>query len=235
VYPRLIDIDELEIPYKKIYGAALAKRFIITDPFEFKGIREYQPYDSFKSVNFKATAKTGQLMVNVNDYTVAQEVCVILNLQPYSTWSSDSLYEHTIRLAASLCAEYIGEGVPVSFICNGRDLATGQSTAIQSGSGANHLTYIYEALARIDLEREREPISYALSAKIEANEFSAVYILLSTYSERDLAERFEELTANGAQALWVIPAYDNTPVSVALGESIVKWEVVPDQKGVASA
>ena len=36
------------------------------DPFEYRGIREYQPYDDMRSVNWKATAKTGDLKVNQN-------------------------------------------------------------------------------------------------------------------------------------------------------------------------
>ncbi len=37
-------------------GDIATKRFLMEDPYMFKGIREYQPHDSFKSINFKAYA-----------------------------------------------------------------------------------------------------------------------------------------------------------------------------------
>ncbi|MDR1537334.1 MAG: DUF58 domain-containing protein [Clostridiales bacterium] len=225
VYPKLLPTDELPIPCKQILGETLARRFMQPDPFEFKSIREYQPYDGFKNVNFKATAKSGKLMVNVNDCTVSRHVLLMLNLQPYSSWVSFSLFEHAIRLAASISTEMAEEGVPLRFITNGLDIAASQPADIRSGSGSGHLANIYETLARIDLAKTAAPFAQELGCHAIAEETEPAYILISTYHEGDLREEFQRLLDMGASALWIIPAFDDMQVKAPQGESIVKWVV----------
>ena len=42
VYPRMVDDTKLEIPFQKIMGSVLSQKNLYEDPFEFRGIREYQ-------------------------------------------------------------------------------------------------------------------------------------------------------------------------------------------------
>jgi uncharacterized protein (DUF58 family) len=227
VYPRVLaGFDAWDAVHKQFLGQVLTKRFIQPDPFEFKGIREYQPYDSLRSVNFKATAKTGDLMVNVRDYTISQEIVLVLNLQPYNAYPSESLQEDTIRLAATLAAYYIGQAVPVSFVTNAsggivKSAAAGEPAEpcgvdsmqiIESGSGAGHLTYINDTLAHIDL---RKPAGLSgggmLNELIRLREarqragLEPAYVILSTFQGRDFTEAHKALTETGADVLWLIP------------------------------
>lgn len=225
VYPRLVDVDENIIPCQKIIGSVLARRLINPDPFEFKGIREYQPYDSFKSVNFKATAKANRLMVNVNDYTVSQEITLVLNLQKFGVWAGTDLFEHGIRLAASLAAYYIEEGIPLRMICNGCDIATGRSVSLGSGSGTGHLIQIYECLARVDLGLEVSPIADELLQDNWEREASRVVILISTYHEGDLQHVFEEIEQSGGEAYWIVPVFADMKLDMIENEKIIRYEV----------
>jgi len=232
VYPRLIDIDEFAVPYKKISGNILAHRFINPDPFEFKGIREYQSYDSFRTINFKASAKTGRLMVNMFDCTVSQEVVILLNLQKYSSWVSLSLYEKSIRLAASLAEHFVREGVPTALISGGADIVTNRPVEIKSGQSPNHLNTIYDALARVDLYREAEPILRFTREFGSEGVYSQIFILISTYNAPDIAAEFDRLKESGPDALWIIPAEYDTVITGAVDLSdpkIVKWEVSKDE------
>ncbi|MDR1531853.1 MAG: DUF58 domain-containing protein [Clostridiales bacterium] len=226
VYPRLIEPRELSVPYKKITGELLARRFIQADPFEFKGIREYQPYDSFRSINFKATAKAGRFMVNVNDSTISQEIIAVLNLQPYASWFGDTLFEQAIRMAASLASRCVKDGVPFRMVSNGRDIITGREIDIHSGSGGEHLANIYKALARIDLSKEVKPIAPWLNEQTQ----DAVYFLISTYQDSDLAEAFNQVRTR-AFGVWVIPAFRETAVKVPLDDFVRKWEVADNEQG----
>ena len=65
VYPRLVDSDQMDISFQKIMGSSLARRNLYEDPFEFRGIREYAPTDPLNKINWKAAARTGELMVNL--------------------------------------------------------------------------------------------------------------------------------------------------------------------------
>ena len=69
VYPRPFDSREFRISLTKLNGEVLARRHLLEDPFEYRGIREYQPFDDMRSINWKATAKTDDLKVNQKNYT----------------------------------------------------------------------------------------------------------------------------------------------------------------------
>jgi len=205
VYPKRAPIYDFPDIYRRISGSVIARRHIYPDPFEFRGIREYERTDPLKTVNFKAAAKTGALMTNVYNNTVSQEVAIILNLQKYLAWSSESVMERAISMAAAIAEDMIADGVPVSFVTNGRDVITNENIEIQSGSGGGHLTAIYESMARISYAERLTPLSARLGEIISAADKEPVYIIISTYCESDLREKFNEMTGLGFEAYWFIP------------------------------
>lgn len=93
VYPRGVDASRIAAPFNKMIGNVLTKRFSMEDPFEFRAIREYSKSDPMKSINWKASAKTGALKVNVHNYTSRQEACILLNFQSDTAFIDDALYE----------------------------------------------------------------------------------------------------------------------------------------------
>ncbi len=46
VYPRAVDMTKLSVPFKNMMGTVLTRQYSYEDPFEFRGIRQYQSYDS---------------------------------------------------------------------------------------------------------------------------------------------------------------------------------------------
>jgi len=228
VYPRGVDLDVYFSIHKQFLGDVLSKRFIQPDPFTFRGIREYMPTDTLRSVNFKATAKTGELMVNLRDYTVACELIILFNLDPYVTYPNEELYEQTIRVIAALSAYYVCEGIPTGLAVNARD-----TEPIESGAGGDHLNRIYETLARIVFaggvsQKGKQMLDDEIrnqEAKRRAGREPA-YILLSTCHEKEIAEAFERLRATGADALWIIPVYREMEINVPLGERVVRAEIM---------
>ena len=45
VYPRMVDETKMEIPFQNVMGSVLSQKNLYEDPFEFRGIREYQSTD----------------------------------------------------------------------------------------------------------------------------------------------------------------------------------------------
>ena len=218
VYPRIVDYHETVFPFKRFLGDVAVRRFTDPDPFSFKGIREYQPFDNFKQINFNATAKTGELMSNVYDYTISGEVTVLLNLQEYTdVYDRDYVHETSIRLAAFLCRKYVELGIPVSIVYPLRD---GKPKRISSGLSQAHLYTIYTALAHIDLSVEMNSVSEFLA--VERNN---ACILISSYHEQDLQEKFlsSELINPGNR--WIVPYYFGDKIEIAESNNILKWEV----------
>ena len=212
VYPKIVDYDAADLPLRRISGYLLARRFINPDPFEFRGIREYQPFDSFRQINFKATAKTGELMSNMHDFTVSQDITVILNLQPYCAGRREFVHEEAIRLAAFFCRCYVNAGVAVSFV--------GPAGVISSGQSKSHLETIYTALAHIDIDEQMPPIAELIPKGREK-----VYVLISSYHGEDLAQRVASMRRSDSDVLWLIPVCENDEISIATGEDIIRWEV----------
>ncbi len=219
VYPKLINTPLLEFPFQKIYGAVLTKRFINPDPFEFRGMREYEPYDDFKSINYKASARVGKLMVNLYGYTNDMEVLLILNLQKYSAWSSELIFEDSIRLAASLAKLLLEKGISVGLLSNGRDIITDTPIHIKPGSGSNHLLNIYEALARIDLGKE------ALPFEASQGDPSVISVFISTNHEPQTLQFYERLQSAG----WILPYFREMTIKLPI--DYVPWEVIWDDQG----
>jgi uncharacterized protein (DUF58 family) len=219
VYPKLVDYGEFEILCKKMSGDLLAKRFINPDPFTFKGIREYQPYDNFRQINFMATAKTGRLMSNIYDFTVSQEVTIILNLQEYNEYyKRDFVHEDAIRLAAFFCRHHARDGVQVNLICPSPD---GKPVKTGGVSSDIHLEKIYTALAGINLNGSICPVTQFIPSYA-----GQTVILISSYHGNDLLEKFNEIKEN-ANVVWIIPKCSRDEVT-ASGEGIFEWEAGKD-------
>ena len=98
VLPETINSDLMKMLTSVTLSELQCRRTLLTDPFSLAGIREYTPHDPMKSINWKASAKTGDLMVNQNASTCSQKVHVFVNLDYYNPKRSTSLLEKSISL-----------------------------------------------------------------------------------------------------------------------------------------
>lgn len=228
VYPKRTDISEDMVPYRKITGDLLARRFINPDPFEFRGIREYQPYDSFRQINFRATAKTGELMSNIHGYTVSQEMVLLLNLQPYNLYQREYVQEEAIRLAAFLCKQFLADGIPVELYCPSPSVVTGEPIHVHSGTSKAHLEKLYTGLAHIDLTQEAPPLMDAMHSMTprHSSGLDRAYILISAYHGKDMLDEYMRLQKLGLYVKWILPRseYDD-PLPMDLDDGMYPYEV----------
>ena len=233
VFPAPVDVADLELELKRVMGNVIAQRFINPDPFEFRGIREYAPTDSIKTINFKASAKTGELMTNVYVPTVSREMCILLHVERNTEWIGDSVLEKSISLAGTLAARFIGEGVPVSLYCNGADLATGEAIEVNSGSGESHLDMLYTALARIDLEQPSRDMRDCIAEQGLRGGDDTIYVLISAFDRPDMRDAYADLRLTAFDTLWIVPTIkylswneqSERADDERFNEHIVKWEV----------
>ena len=64
VFPKPADVKSLTDVNNMIMGELERRKYLSEDKFVFAGIRDYQSYDSVRDINWKAYARTGNLMVN---------------------------------------------------------------------------------------------------------------------------------------------------------------------------
>lgn len=227
VYPKLVDASAFEPAFRKMFGTVLTKRYINEDPFEFRSIREYQSYDDRKSVNWKASAKTGALKVTTHDYTSTQQVRILINLEEFALMRYDDLFEEGIRIAATAAAAFLDRGIQVSLSTNGRDLITRQALFVPEGSGPGHMRTINEALARIDLMQKADPIVPLFEQILAETKSQDFLVLISTYQREDLQNALRRLPGKADSFLWFLPLDRDMPIEIAsdLSASVIPWRI----------
>lgn len=151
VYPGPADLIRLELPLKNLMGQILARQALLKDPFETQSVRPYQSYDPYKTVNWKATAHTGELKVNVYTPASSWNVTILLDMESERLWTDEDLTEEAIRLTGTMAKWMIDRGIPVAVCSNGCDCLTGLPSRLDAGAGKEHLRSIMELLARIQL------------------------------------------------------------------------------------
>lgn len=129
----------------------------IEDRYEYRGVRDYQPADPPQSINWYATARSGNLKTNLYQRKRAERCLVVLDLtapgylhQHASTrYVEDPALEQAISLAAGIALSYLEKGSNTAFYTNAPLLRW-----VRQKSGANN---VYQerirALSTIDFAR----------------------------------------------------------------------------------
>jgi len=73
---------------------------------EFHAVREYQPGDPLKIINWKATAKTGRIMAN--EYESERKVDVVFIVD--ASYTGELVFDNLVRAAASLMLNALNSG-----------------------------------------------------------------------------------------------------------------------------
>uniref|UniRef100_UPI000AE0BB01 DUF58 domain-containing protein n=1 Tax=Paenibacillus phocaensis TaxID=1776378 RepID=UPI000AE0BB01 len=172
VYPRILELQELPLPNHSWLGELAVRRWIVEDPFLTAGIREYRPGDPLGNINWKATARTGELQVHKRDYTADHRLMICLNLE-----TSDSMWktvveperiELGIQYAATVAEHALRSGLAAGFACNAR-LADGPREPIrmEPDASSDQFTLLLETLARMVLDKTASMIRL-LELELEA-------------------------------------------------------------------
>ncbi|MDD2442304.1 MAG: DUF58 domain-containing protein [Eubacteriales bacterium] len=207
VCPRLIPREDFAVPYSQIMGEILARTALLPDPFEFRGIREYQGFDTMRSINWLATARSGTLKVNVHEYTASRDVIVLLNVEPDGAFYEEELLEEGIRIAATLCDNLIQEGVSCGLVSNARDIITGETIDIASGQSSQHIQQIQEQLGRLDLTRKPEAFAPLLLQHGFSTYRDPVLLLISLNCSDGICRAWSDCLGRVHDGLWILPRY----------------------------
>ena len=217
VYPGEFPPEGLELPLAKIMGEISTRRFLYEDIFLRRGVRDYVPTDPQSRVNWKASARTGSLKVNLSDHSAGQSVRILLNLDEPTIWYPEAVLEDSIRLAASLARVLIQRQISVSMLTNGEDMgrelgitAAAAGMALGEGVSAGHLARVNELLARIDLRLKRPAFSGFLREETEraageGGQSGVTRVLISSSRREDVSEAAAGLSAVRGGLLWLCP------------------------------
>lgn len=205
VYPGPVQGAELDSAIQKLNGELLAKRHMLEDPFEYRGIREYAPFDELRTVNWKATARTGELMVNMHAYTALRAVRLFLNLEDNGIWRNEELVELCIRIGARIAGELLRQGIRVAVYCNARDILTGEPMKLLPSAGAGHMENINRAFARLNPEEPVHPFEETFSRELVQEGRDTAAVFLSVERGEGFQEVLRKYAGRGTQFCWMCP------------------------------
>lgn len=223
VYPKLIHTREFELRINSIMGNFEVNRFLIDDPFLLKGIRDYNQYDSMKTLNWMAYAKTGELKVNEFNSSSERQLLILLNIQGCSIWDSEESLELTISIAAALSSKCLQRGIPTSLCTNGINTLTGNYVFLPYKSSKDQLHLIYKNLACIDLKKEAHNFSSLLKKVQNRKEALPLCIVITHYYSRELENELLMLQKNNTKVKLILVKPDPPELKVNLNLETYIW------------
>ncbi|MCQ2533564.1 MAG: DUF58 domain-containing protein [Clostridia bacterium] len=235
ILPKIISNKELQPLMSVTFSETTARRTLLTDPFSFAGIREYQPTDPMRSINWTASAKAGDFMVNTNTSTSDRHINLFLNLDFYNTKKSDALLEKSISLAYSYMMELCNQGISVSFFSNGKDIVSGSPVSDMSDSASSGSTSIGQRgieLARIDLKKPASSMTELLEEYCLKNFSDNLNVIISANYDEKFRASLSKLITNGKRILWIMPCSNSDKLSskmepeADIAPYFHRWEVV---------
>ncbi len=205
VYPKAFESEELLLSLQNLSGDALVEKHYLEDPFEIRGIREYQPFDDMRSVNWKATAKTNELLVNQKGYTALKSVRIFLNIEDGTTYKKEKDIEAAIEIAMGIASYFLLKNTKVSCYTNARDILTKQLIDIDGGVGAPQENTIQKAFARIDINQESPLFKNLYESKVFDNNDSSLTFFVSPNGFAEFVEMLKKCSEQGMDYTWFYP------------------------------
>lgn len=214
VFPKKVKSEKIGLPYKKIMGDLISRKHLYEDPFSFGGVRDYAITDPMNRINWKASAKAQDLIVNMYESSINQKIVVVLDTFENRNSGSEDLNEESIRIAAALVERLFFQGVEVTLIGNGSDLITKELLCMKHLKGAG-VPMIKQRLARLELGEENRIESFF--DQVEKDTY-VVLISKNLELQTNLEIYFKEF-------IWIIPYKYQIPEIYGMKGRWIPWQL----------
>jgi len=219
VYPRIVPLRELGFPSQSPFGVLASKQRLFEDPARIRGVRDYQPGDSLRRLDWKTSARVGQLQVRRYEPAIALETAIFLNL---AAGEYPQAYRYTatelgIVASASLAVHLAEKRQAVALVTNGRDplrsapppAGNGTTAALPLRKGREHLMHLLDLLARVEMVADAEaeaavPFLDLLNRKSLALPWGSTVVAITSQEGEGLLETLLGLRRRGLRILLVL-------------------------------
>jgi uncharacterized protein (DUF58 family) len=190
---------------------------------EFYGMREYTPGDDLRRIVWRASARTGKIMVREAEQGITDQITVILDTDRGShSRDGEGLsesFEMGVRAAASLGVRHLREGYQVNCETNGGPLT-------RPLRGGTSQLLLLDALARVELSRQ--PLTAVVRRMLSGNQRAAHAVLITPRLGQAEAAQLKLLLNRGMSILVVALLFnededgtDTLGTAAALGCQVV--------------
>ncbi len=152
VYPRTLSMPDLGFPAARPLGERRGQQRIFEDPLRIAGVRDYQPGDPIRRIDWKATARRGELQSRVYEPSTTQQLLVALNVDTLDhSWLGyvPDLLEASIVVAASVARWAYEARYAVGLLASGSVPDSDRPIHVAPGRAPDQLARILEALGGI--------------------------------------------------------------------------------------
>lgn len=214
VYPKCYDSKDFQNTLQKLNGDVVVKRHLLEDPFTHRGIREYQPQDELRSINWRATARTATLMVNQKNYTSSPKIHLYVNTQDNGIRKKDLDLEASLQMMMGIATLFVNQGIQVAAYSNGRDILTREITVVNAGAGIRQLDTIGRAFARLDTSIDPCSFSEFWNTVHTKETDEQLHIFISINGYPDFLDVLCYCEEHRIPYIWFCPHSDIEPLKV---------------------
>ncbi len=204
VFPQVRDVEEALIrsDVPKMYTGATTLK-TPGQGMEFYALREYFPGDSFRSINWKAFARTGELMVNEKTRYAVTDVFIILDTRDVArigTVLKNPLEMGTVA-AASIANYFIKRRDSVSLVTYGERM-----DFLPPETGDKQHYKVLSQLAAVESKGSMplQAVTNALSPRISRG--SPVFIISSLEGDGTTLSAIRNLSGKGHEVIVLSPS-----------------------------
>lgn len=208
VYPKTLFVEEKNRLELFLQNQDASSRPLVRDLFTFSGIRDYERGDSFHTINFKATARYGQLKVNNTDYLAGKRQMIYVNFQSSADGMGVEAYqtymERALCYSAYLIDKAVSQGYEVGFAANSRMVNGDNFVRYPMSRGGWNYEEILKELASIRMGRGNSLASLLEYDIKEQLNHTELYIM-TIYTDERMEEKLKilEQMDNCVNLIWL--------------------------------
>ena len=227
VYPRIIPLEQLDIPSLYPLGETKAEQRIFEDPTRTIGVRDYTPQDSLRHVHWKASARHQNLQIKVFEPTTTLNVALFLAVDSYQQFNqqgailyqyqqeteanqTDEEFESGISLTASLAKYILDQHSTAGLFVNTKLVDSGQPAEIQPGRSDDQLINILETLAKVTSKSSSSFSKYLQSVRNKLP-WGTTIIVVASFISLEMHTLLTDLIESGYKLMIVRTFGGDTP------------------------
>lgn len=150
IFPHVLSLEDLGLPSDRPFGERKGGERIFEDPLRIAGLREYRPGDPLKRIDWKATARDGELRSRVYEPSATQQIYLMVNidtmLHAWEGYLRNEL-ERVVSAAASVAVWAAGARYAVGILANGAFPNADRPIRLPPSRSRDQVTRVLEALA----------------------------------------------------------------------------------------
>lgn len=213
VYPRLLALEELQLPARKPLGEIRARQ-LLRDPLRTVGVRDYRIDDPMKDIHWSATARVGTLQTRVYESTASRTVAVFLDLDTFERyWEGidPDQVERLISTAATLVRSAIDEGYAVGLYANGSPAEQEHLARLPASRNPGQLQQAMDMLASLT-SLSITPMTRLLHLEAGNIAWGATIVLVSAIKPESMRLLLQQQRERGYSVLWLYLGQDTPPL-----------------------